>query len=340
MTCWPVFASSYVLQPDSDYRATATIPELGQTIIGTIHTPKAPIWVALGDSVSSGHNQAVDAPGCANPLLDPDGLGCGVIPNDGLFSWTDRASTLLNRSRAVPSPWTFQRDGNISQSLTADVLAQSGSSTSGVINGQLPTALTLLARHSDSWNIVSVTGGADDVGFKNELEIWYGIHTYGNPPYDQSPWNVAGPLSYAKVTNPLDPACPNTNAIYNRTIASGSSITTNLQSIVNQAQAVAPGTRVVDMLYPYVVETSNPCAQNYKNRLLGQWNGERATVDVLDDTHLAVKSVGVVHVDPRKGAGFGSTPLAYLQLTRYWGYPHPNDSGQMRLAAVAASSVK
>jgi len=56
-------------QPNADWylwvRAYKTVG--GAQAWGTplkIHTPKAPVWVGIGDSYSSGHNQLADEPGC------------------------------------------------------------------------------------------------------------------------------------------------------------------------------------------------------------------------------------------------------------------------------------
>ena len=332
---WPMFLNiktggeKYLLQPDRDYAATITIAALNESASAAIHTPTAPVWVALGDSYSSGHHQDLDAPDCIDlDTSDVVGAGCGTIPNDLSGSWPYLATAgpdNINQLRSVPQVWR----------ITMTLFASSGSTSIDAVNSQLPGALSLLQAHRGSWNVLSDTDGADDVDFATELLKWYITHTV--PDHDVSPWTISGKLNFA--TAQLE--CPSSSAVDGRIVTDGPAIGNNLRLLVTSAQSVAPGTRIIDMLYPYVLPTSSPCAVNYSNHLLGKWIGATETIKDLDAVHLAVLLPGVIHVDPRSAAGFGNSPLNFLQLTRYYGYPHPSpDQGQPRLAELAISKLK
>jgi hypothetical protein len=325
---WPVFidkttaGQSYLLQPDHDYLATASISGISQSLSSTIHTPKPPVWVALGDSYSSGHHQDIDAPYCITSPSD-----CLTIPNDPAYSWIPSAVAEVNQRSGVPGLWA----------MSPDLLAMSGATTSDVVRVQLPTALSVLSNQRNSWDVVSLTGGADDLDFAGELLDWYSpryIAGLVNDSWPATPWNV-GPQSIATVST----ECPNTNVIYGRSATDASEIEANIQTIFRDTSQIDAGVRQLDVLYPYVLETTNACALNYSSRLLGHWYGATSTVNAIDALHTKARVAGVIDIDPRTASGFGTSPLGDLQLTRYWGYPHPNQSGQLRLASLAAKHV-
>jgi streptogramin lyase len=327
---WPVFINGdsggqkYLLQPDRDYVATVTIKELGESVSSTIHTPKAPVWVAVGDSYSSGHHQNADLPWCTS--LDAT---CGLFENDPLFAWPSRAVTTLNANRSVPAAWR----------MTTLVAAQSGQTT-GQYGNQRNEMVSQLAARAGSWNVVSLNGGGNDVDLISFIGAWYATHAF-QMLETPGPWAISGdPFSSPQEARDT---CPRTDLEYFDLQLKKTQMYTNLQTVINEAEAASSGVRLVDVTYPYVVDTSNPCNLDYSKRVLGvkdTFKGAKALVDGIAQVHGQLQSVAMYRVDLRTSQGFGTTPMAYLQTTRLFGYPHANESGQNKVAELAAKRVK
>ena len=232
---------------------------------------------------------------------------CTVHPNDPAFSWVTRAAKALNSMMQVPTAWA----------IAPDVLAISGDTTSQVISNQVPTMQTKLGSHAGSWNVVSVTGGADDLQFSNELAAFYLKNTLNN----LHPWSITNSKK-----------CLDTEGVWTTLQGQSASIATNLDSIASSALGSDPNVRLVDVNYPYVMDTSNICSIDR-----GAIHGAQSVIDGLDSLHGHFPGANVVNIDLR--TGFGVSPLADLQLIELYGYPHPNDAGQTLIGNFAAQGV-
>jgi hypothetical protein len=317
--------------PDQDWYLWIRAVMRNQTISAwlpplRVHTPRSPLWVGLGDSYSSGHHQSSDAPFC--PLLgdvwsDLIGVGLALGCNNGRgpadlepdslsFSWISRAVAKVNAQANIPQAW----------SLTADILASSGASTTTIAGRQESQMRQDLAQRADSWNLVSVTGGADDADFSTTLARFYSRHWTSL----LAPWSVDKPGD-----------CPDTQSVYANAQAAEATIRKNLSSIVAQAVAASPSIQILNLGYPYVVDKGNPCFADHKKAA-----GVKSLIDLLNADHKALIGPNVRYVNLAGNSGFGLTPISsgYLQKTRLYGYPHPSDSGQDLIASLAASLAR
>ncbi len=322
---WKVFDSIHRLPPSGNVSITARIAKSDAPVYGGAPTklkvPPAPRWIGVGDSFSSGHHQDVDNRSCA-PIEWPLVGSCSpksYAANDPNFSWVTRAASKLNVG--VPNEWRYR----------TLLVAQSGASTRQMFEqGQIDVMVRTIRANAGSWNIVSLTGGANNIDFLNTLREFYEEHPSGDP----KPWAV---------TNWSD--CPDTQALYNRLLAQRGTITADLAQIVATVREASSSTRFVDMLYPYVLPTSNVCSQdrqvptNPSNpSQMGTWHGAQSVIDELDRLHQILAGPDVIKVDLR--VAFGNRPLQRLQQTRYFGYPHPNDAGQTKMASIAVTALR
>ncbi len=318
---WKVFDPSRSLSPGSNVPITAYVARSKEAHYGTtLLVPQAPPWAGLGDSYSSGHHQDKDDIGCVPqdlPIVGPC-HPASLTENDPAFSWVTRAVAKLNTG--VPAIWKYKEL----------LLAQSGVTTGQMFDqGQVRSMARTIANLGQTWSIVSLTGGANNVDFLNTLRDFYQGHLSGKP----KPWNV---------TNWSD--CPDTQALYNRLLNQKATIRSDLSEIVAQGRAASSSVRFVDMLYPYVLKSDNVCNVDRQipdpNDLTKSltWHGAGSVIDELDKLHLEPNGSDVTHVDPRNI--FGPNPLPEIQKTRYFGYPHPDDSGQAKMASAAIRALR
>lgn len=319
-----------------------------------VHTPKTPTWVAVGDSYSSGHHEASDQPQCPTEL---DGLVGHIFenqaascigggshlpsndptPNDASSAWVSTALTSYNSSTHAPTVWQ----------PTLGFLALSGAATSEFGNGSFTPgtsswatrgqsgqmSVSLYTRY-DSWNVVSMTGGADDTNWTGQLANWYLSHW--NTP-STKPWSVTTGIS----------DCPDANEVYNYLTVSGfvipgvtidSLIQANLQGMVTVAANASPGVRVLNVGYPYTTDsTGNSCYADS-----GSTKGVHSVIADLNSDHTFVSGANVKYVDLTASTAFGNSPVTngYISLNRLYGYPHPtvgagSTTGQSKIASAA-----
>jgi hypothetical protein len=301
-----------------------------------VHTPKKPVWVAVGDSFTSGHHQDADEPLCP----DPDDVfiwgvtnACTISgaphvhPNDETTSWVYPAVVSYDSSLHLPSAWSW---GYFSSDVVK--IAQSGAPTSsfgasGATPGtsawasagtQMGDMRAALYPRPDSWNIVSVTGGADDTNWVTKLKEWYN---------DSSHWSS---LDKPWMMDTSTSNCPDSNAVYSD-LQSGSptlhsKIQTNLQGVVDYAASLSPGLRVLNVGYPYVLDSTDYSdSKSYCNSDHGSWKGFKSVVDDLNGAHTSVTGSNVKYVDLTASSAFGTSPVhnGYIETFRYYGYPHP-----------------
>jgi hypothetical protein len=341
---WPVYEGAitsgvapYQLPIASTVPVTASITGGAAQFSGSITTPTAPVWIGVGDSYSSGHHQTVDLPGCVTDVSGftvQGNAGCKVFPNDSDFSWVQRATTRLNAPNGVPKVPSLWR----MQPIVTAISGEPASSYSLPYHDSFPQATLMtqaLSKLAGSWDVLSLTGGANDIDFAGVLRNWYVTHRFGKP-WESAP-RANNSVSAAQ-------ACPDSNALYRKIGRLGPSIVTALQSVIDSAQATSTSVRVIDLKYPYLMATGGGCANDYYALRLGRvrrgvahWYGATATIDRLDSLHDSLQAKSLRRIDLR--GSFGSQPLGKLQLNRFYGYPHPSDLGQADIAAAAADAA-
>jgi hypothetical protein len=299
-----------------------------------VHTPKQPVWVGVGDSYSSGHHQTADEPSCAEEAPEP--FTCepsSFTGNDASFSWVTRASDKFNTDQHVPAVWQIQPTviaasgkptsdfGNGTYNANASTWARSGQS------GRM--SLQLYSRYT-SWNVVSMTGGANDTPWRDVMRQWY-IDNFDN---GRVPWNVSSVVY-----------CPDTESVWQSLDSTlTSAITSNLQGIVAVGTAASPGVRVLNVNYPYVVDygtqsTGNPCYSDWSINGTG-YHGVKSVIDVLNSAHTSVTGSNVKNVNIN--TAFSTTAAVsngYIQETRIYGYPHPSGGSTGGQAKIADTAV-
>jgi hypothetical protein len=306
-----------------------------------VHTPRRPVWVGVGDSYSSGHHQDADEPWCPDQAetgfpetyINCPAGGLARTPNDLSFTWITKSVNNLNSLLHAPSSWTFAEDLQAVSGASTFAFGVAGT-TPGTDDWATGTAQSasiradLYARY-DSWNVVSMTGGADNTNWGEKLSDFYKDHFAEVSPL--APWAVSS-------GNPSTD-CPDSQSVWDwlhATQLDGNTddqhIQANLQGIVTVATRYSPGVRVLNVGYPYVVDHTNSCSANS-----GSWHGAKSVIDDLNADHTAVTGANVSYIDLTSASGFGQDPVSsgYLQLTRLYGYPHANSPGQSRIADMA-----
>jgi len=322
---WKVFNANHKLPPDTNIDVSAFVDRSKEPNKGTfatsLHVPKAPVLVGVGDSYSSGHHQDRDNPGCGafdwlpGPPCHPDSL----VENDPSFSWVTRLTKRLNLD--TPNEWHY----------STLILAQSGASTSQMeAQGQFDALAQAIAARGQTWSIAGLTGGANDGDLAKTLGDFYRSHPLGNV----KPWSV---------TNWSD--CPDTQTLYNRIELNKQVIFQNLLSAINSARAASTSVRFLDVLYPYNLKSDNVCNTDRQVPISPEdlthtltWHGSKSAVDDLDKIHLQLSGSDVLHIDLR--SAFGDNPLAESQKTRYYGFPHLNSGGQDRIAQQSFKTLR
>jgi hypothetical protein len=321
---WKVFDASHSLTPKASTTVTASVVSSKAPSYGgsntTLTIPDAPVWGGGGDSYSSGHRQYRDNITCIPQELPivgpchPDSL----LENDASFSWVTRAVTALNKN--VPAQWRYR----------LLLVAQSGATTRQMFEqGQIDAITHAIAARGRTWSVISFTGGANNARFDSTLRDFY----RANFPLEATkPWGVK---DWSK--------CPDTQTLYNRLLDQESTIRSDLAQIVALGRQASPSVRFVDMMYPYALKTDNVCNQDRQipdpNNLSQSqtWHGAGSFIDTIDSLHQELSGPDIIHVDLRPI--FGANPLPRTQQTRYFGYPHPNDAGQSRMASAAVSAL-
>jgi alpha-tubulin suppressor-like RCC1 family protein len=320
------------LLPQTTYAVSATINDAKGTSVvgsGTIVTPKVPVWVADGDSVSSGHHQDQDEPCGVNNFitcLDPANAASyttSFTPNDSTYAWATRARDQLMTQLSVPGQWRMQilvlsQSGALAQNYN-----QPGPQNDTTCNGcgEKDATVSALQAHAGSWNIVSATGGANDAHFGDRLKDFYsGTSGQGKP------WDVA-----------FRSDCPDLDRLDADIQSTSSLVQTALTQLFGAAQTADPNVRRVAVTYPHVLNSTATCAPDSIGST--PYTGATHAVDDLDTAVTALSTTGVMVVDMRSAGLYSSNPQDDIQLTRYFGYPHPNSCGQDAIAAAVVGRL-
>jgi hypothetical protein len=247
-----------------------------------------------------------------------------VTENDPAFSWVGRAVQEFNGG--IPSQWRIKMSLAAKSGAKAVDFGNSaftpGTNNWASLGTQAAQVASALYGRRDSWNVVSVDGGANDADFSSTLAQFY----FGDP-LAVPPWGVTT----------LTPAthCPDTDSVYGNAVANRSDIRDALQGIADMAEAKSPSTHVLSVGYPYVLNNTNDCHNDD-----GGWKGEASVISELNSNATSVNGSNVQYLS--LASLFGSTPVSsgYIQLTRYYGYPHPSDgptSGVDEIGDAAAA---
>jgi hypothetical protein len=169
-----------------------------------------------------------------------------------------------------------------------------------------------------------MTGGANDTNWVSELVNWYIFNPLSGFA-DHKPWQVTS-----------RPGCPNTDSIYATLQAANMQITNNLYGVVKVAHRASPGVRILNVGYPQVVDSGNPCYGDQQTFL--PYIGAAHVIEGLNDDHKGVMSKNTKYVDTTAALGEYPVSDGRLQLTRLYGYPHPSGTGQA-LISTAAQAV-
>lgn len=319
---WKVFDGSHKLTPKGTVPVTAFVAGAkdGQLTGVNFTLPDAPVWGAPGDSYSSGHHQDKDNISCIPKNLPIIG-SChpvSLLENDADFSWVTRAVDQINKN--VPVEWRYR----------ILLEARSGATTREMFEqGQIDRVMSAVAAHGRTWSVISFTGGANNLDFGGVLTSFYARFF---PLELVKPWGVK---------NWGD--CPDTQLLYNRYLDQRTTIQSDLAEIIVRGRAASPSVRFVDMLYPYVLKSDNICQVNRQipgpNDLTHSitWHGAGSVIDAIDGLHLALTGDDIYRVDLRPE--FGANPLPRTQQARYYGYPHPADSGQKLMGNLAVAAL-
>jgi Tol biopolymer transport system component len=319
-----------------------------------VHTPKQPVWVAVGDSYTSGHHQQSDeryCPTAEDSVLeyylhrcDVSGAPHDYKQEDYNYSWANDAVAQFNEGK--PSQWQLEYV-NVAKSgaktweygVLYPGFPEAGTDAWASSNAQAGIERKELFNRSNSWNIVSVDGGGNDGKLGDTLTTWYsgtGLAHLGNH-FDSAfaPWSVpAGKRA----------DCPDSDFFLDQVTANQKEIRANLAGVVGVAHRASPGVRVVNIGYPYSVNPGNTCYDNAPSSTIKPFAGNKADVDKLNSYHKSL--IGAKFIDLTDV--FGPTPIgssstaetgSYIQLRRPYGYPHPNEAGQALVATEAKNRV-
>lgn len=329
-----------------------------------VRVPKAGIAAVAGDSYSSGHGEASDQPQCptqsdAAVRYTGKTIGCtggggylpanDPLPNNPAASWAATAIASYNNLLHLPAAWQLSMGPIGADGLPVGFIARSGAPTSQFGRSDLAIPGTaawasadtqsakvsaLLYDRYDSWNLVTMTGGADDTNWTDALGNWY-FNNWNTPSL--KPWAVTGGIAN----------CPDANSVYNDLTVSGyvvpsttvnALIQTNLQGMVTLATAESPGVRVLNLGYPYTVNsTGNSCYADS-----GATKGVKSVIDQLNSDHTFVSGANTKYVN--LVTALGTNPMSGnpspIQPNRLYGYPHltigsGSGTGQSKVAAAA-----
>jgi hypothetical protein len=95
--------------------------------------------------------------------------------NDKSWPWTQRATNDVKAALSVPDAWKMQNDNvGISDAKAVDYPKPGPPRSDCPGCGELDLARDGLQLGSRSWNVLSVSGGANDAHFREVLEAYYG----------------------------------------------------------------------------------------------------------------------------------------------------------------------
>jgi alpha-tubulin suppressor-like RCC1 family protein len=315
------------LDPSTSYSVSVFVNDpngVSATTTGSLTTPGNPVFVAVGDSYPSGHNQSQDDL-CNDLPFDPNCINetgaTHLTRDDPSFGWPTQARNLLMSSLGVPSRW--QMDLTIAASSGARAIDFPSALQSGCPGcGQEDQMVSALTAHSGSWNIVTLNGGANDAEFSETLRDFY-INTTGAGV----PWNRTQRYM-----------CPDFDSLETRIGNTIGDVIDTLEAVIGTAHMTDSNVRTLVVTYPYVVEETNICAG--ESSITAPYAGAYKVIDDIDSQLAGLASVNNTEiVDLRDAGDYATDPVSLTQTTRYFGYPHPNEDGQELIAQTVVTSI-
>ena len=289
----------------------------------SIRTPTAPILVALGDSITSGHH------------TDP--ITSLVTCNDAAYGYP--AYVFAKMEADIPSQWR-----NPSGYYN---FAYSGFTTTKMINGgndacganhssSVIAAQSELASNSSSWNQIVITGGIDDTG------NWGGI---------------LAKIITGYLKNPLYNAQQCTNAVKGTTAVKGwggydpsiqSTIKTNVTTIADDLRTGDASAslywigyyNIAGTGYPGLSVLSNPVAPATCANPFQAANAELASVIKSGLTGIPYTWINAdksLHMDDLDLQSISAINMLVKIKSFLPGWPHPNSTGASVIASLFAN---
>lgn len=312
--------------------------------------------------------------------LDADLVDLVLRRNDTDASWIEQAVVKFNAGdnrfrllgQDIPDEWqvrTFTIDPSTndfrSTVLAEDTAAAASLAPGGAEDlpgGQLAEMEELLAAHRGSWNWVGLSAGLLDAGIQNAIWARYGG---GTPAADGSANGVPqGTYDLYNIALTSGNACPDLSGVVANVNAAAPAITSAIQNVVTRAQAASPGARTMVIEYPFLTEGATDTIVSGARNKCSQ--DDAADADTVPENREGILRLNEVISDavfgflpPEPGrlplvyaidlmTGFTDRPAgttsarsdSYLQLTRPWGYPYPNDGGRGKIGDAAVTAAK
>jgi hypothetical protein len=296
------------LNPETGYTVKVTIDDgngTSPTSSGTLTTPKVPLILAIGDSITSGHHR--QTPDAAMTCDDPN------------FGYPRYFKDAVQAS--LPTQWAPQYVNLAHSGFSTDQVISNGANACGNTPADVPLtkAESLLASNAGSWNRVLATAGIDDTNWGDVLgtigghaidTINYPTYTAGDCTTDLQAWNGWQPDTL------------------------GQHISTNIGAIVYGLATADPAVRIDWLGYYNIAGTGSPIPASCEaafDSALSQLAGY-ITGGLAGSNATFVQSDSVMDMQT-------SLIQAYqLPWDTAQGWPHPNSSGASAIAAAIPSS--
>lgn len=302
--------------------------------IDEVELPTKPIWIGLGDGYTSQVVQNRE-PNASDPdcLLSAPLDGC-YDPNwadpAGMISWVRIAVRDINDNKvsaaAAGQKWWLDasieaRDGATTATLDSQVQTAQSKLQSRVVHRGADPSTWL-----PSWNWVSVSAGLVDIGVPGIMRTYSTVtHPYltdATRPWD-APAGSCPNLASAKAAVAVE--------------ATSHDMRTRLLQAVASLRSEDPSSRIVQVLYPDLVEQGNVCWDSVMRDL-------RSSIDITDlpaasYAAAGIEPAGIVDINLQevfKNEPTGTAPERYesrLWLTRPYGYPYPGSSATEGITA-------
>jgi hypothetical protein len=298
----------------------------------TVHTPKAPVLIAIGDSITSGHHN------------DPSNGDVGTTCEDPSYGYAGKFAAKWAAALPV-GPWRNQsRYINVADSGFATQLRNNSTAEGSVLDGgtdacqnvvdyvPVTEAHQLLKARAGSWNQVIATGGINDM---NWSAVVTDIVQRQAAKYAAGGGSIAASVCQNIINNKWNGL---KSAVLN-------SITNGVGKITTRLRTADSGVRITWLGYyniagtgtntgfrsPYVPDTCQAPVEN----AVGAVNSAAQAGLPLNATFISTE--GVMNSDDTKlqplyAIGAGINDL--FRMPNPPGWPHPNEAGAAAIAGL------
>jgi hypothetical protein len=288
------------LNPQSPYTVKVTIDDANGTSpagTGTLNTPKAPLIVALGDSITSGHHRLTNDP--------------AMTCDDADYGYPKYFVDAVKAS--LPAQWAPQYVNVAHSGFSTGQVINNGANACGVTPPDVPLtkAEALLSDNSGSWNYALVTAAIDNTNWGDV------VTTVGS--------NSATSLNYTQAD------CTNDVSTWNgwQQATIGQQISNDVSTIVDGLHG-ADLTVKIDWLGYYNIAGTGPipsvCEQPF-NDAMTQLHGY-ITAGLSGHSGTFVQIDPVMHMRSVLIQGY------QLPWDTQQGWPHPNSAGAAAIAGA------